>query len=415
MIRTTARLAMRNTLRRRARTLLTTGMVVLGVALLLVALSWVRGASGSLLASTAALGGHARVVDPDFAAREELLPLYENLPAVAPLIETLRGLPGVVAIEPRIVTGVTVTAGPEIGEVFAAAVGGSERYFRERMEARDKLVAGRWFSDAWEGEVIAGARVVEQAHAKVGDELVMLGTTQDGSLSPIKARLVGVVRAGGLLDRQLLIPLPRVQYLADIAGGATELLVYGRRYQDAAALAARVKAALSADPKTAILAVQAWSDREPWHSIASTVRGVEVVIVAIFVLLTALGIWNTMMMSVLERTHEIGVLRAMGLSRAGTVSLFVGEAITISVVGGLLGIALGAYPAWWLETHGIRIGERTASSVNLGFSEVVRGDLTSDTIVAAFALGLLMALLGSLIPALRAASIAPVSAMRTGR
>jgi ABC-type lipoprotein release transport system permease subunit len=213
----------------------------------------------------------------------------------------------------------------------------------------------------------------------------------------------------------VLVPLSRLQYLADIPGGATELLVYGHRYQDAPALAAQVKAAFSGDAKTASLAVQAWSDREPWHSIASTVRGVEVVIVAIFVLLTALGIWNTMMMSVLERTHEIGVLRAMGLSRAGAVALFVGEALAISVVGGLVGVALGLYPAWWLETHGIRIGERTATSVNIGFSEVVRGDLTSDTVVAAFALGLLMALVGSLIPALRAASIAPVSAMRSGR
>lgn len=414
MLATTARLAMRNTLRRRARTLLTTGMVVLGVALLLVALSWLRGASGSVLTSAAALGGHVRVVDPDFAAREELLPLAENLPAVAPLIEKLRAQPGVVAVEPRIMTGVTVTVGQEIGEVFAAAVGASERYFRERMEAREKLIEGRWFSGA-EGEVIAGARVVEQAQAKVGDELVMLGTTQDGSLSPIKGRLVGVVRAGGLLDRQVLVPLPRLQYLTDIPGGATELLVYGGHYQEAPALAQQLKAALAGDPGSAGLAVQAWSDREPWRSIASTVRGVQAVIVFIFVLLTALGIWNTMMMSVLERTHEIGVLRAMGLSRAGAVGLFVGEAVAIAVVGGGLGVALGLYPAWWLESHGIRIGERTASSVNLGFSEVVRGDLTGNTVAMAFALGLVMALVGSLIPALRAASIAPVSAMRSGR
>jgi putative ABC transport system permease protein len=414
MLATTARLAMRNTLRRRARTLLTTGMVVLGVALLLVALSWVRGASGSLLTGAAALGGHVRVVDPDYAAREELLPLHENLPEIAPLVEKVRGQPGVVAVEPRILTGVTVTVGQEIGEVFAMVVGASEPYFRERMEAKAKLTAGRWFSGA-EGEVIAGAQVVAQAHAKVGDELVMLGTTQDGSLSPIKGRLIGVVRAGGLLDRQVLVPLARLQYLTDIPGGATELLVYGRRYQDAAVLASQLKNALAGDPGSAGLAVQSWSDREPWKSIASTVRGVETVIVFIFVLLTALGIWNTMMMSVLERTHEIGVLRAMGLSRAGAVGLFVGEAVAIAVVGGVVGVALGLYPAWWLESHGIRIGERTANSVNLGFTEVVRADLTGDTVLAAFALGLLMALAGSLIPALRAASITPVSAMRSGR
>ena len=100
MIGTTYRLALRNTLRRRARSLLTTGMVVLGVALLLVALTWIRGASGGLLASAAALGGHVRVVDPDYAVREELLPLYEKLPTIAPLVAQLQQQPGVVAVEP---------------------------------------------------------------------------------------------------------------------------------------------------------------------------------------------------------------------------------------------------------------------------------------------------------------------------
>jgi putative ABC transport system permease protein len=410
MLGTTVRLALRNTLRRRARTFLTTAMVVLGVGLLLVALTWVRGAFGSLLATAAALGGHVRVVDPEFAAREELLPLAENLPALAPLVAELEKQPGVLAVEPRIIAGVTVTVGPEIGEVFGAAVGASERYFRERMGARDKLVAGSWFSGAPD-EVIAGAKVAEQAKAKVGDEVVLLGMTQDGSLSPIKGRLRGIVRAGGLLDRQLLLPLARLQYLTDMPEGTTELLVYGADHEGAAALARQLQQV----PALRGLAVQAWGDREPWRSLISTVRGVESVIVFIFVLLTALGIWNTMMMSVLERTHEIGVLRAMGLSRAGAVGLFVGEAVAIAVVGGVLGIALGAYPAWLLESRGIRIGERTAQNVNLGFSEVIRGDLTGQTIAVAFALGLLMALLGSLIPALRAASIAPVSAMRTGR
>jgi putative ABC transport system permease protein len=410
MVGTTVRLAMRNTLRRRARTFLTTGMVVLGVALLLVALTWIGGASGGLLASAAALGGHVRVVDADYAAREELFPLYENLPRVAPLVAELERQPGVVAVEPRIVTGVTVTVGQEIGEVFAAAVGASERYFRQRMEADQKLVAGRWFSGAAD-EVIAGFKVAEQARAKVGDEIVLLGTTQDGSLSPIKGRVRGIMRTGGPLDRQVLLPLAQLQHLADIPEGATELLVYGGHYRDAPALARQLAPVGSLRG----LAVQAWSEREPWKSVASSVSGVQSVIVVIFVLLTALGIWNTMMMSVLERTHEIGVLRAMGLSRAGTVGLFVGEALTIAVAGGLLGVALGVYPAWWLETHGIRIGERTAASVSLGISEVIRGDLTGEIVAAAFALGLLMALMGSLVPALRAASIAPVSAMRTGR
>jgi ABC-type lipoprotein release transport system permease subunit len=411
MLSTTFRLAMRNTLRRRVRTLLTAGMVVLGVALLLNALSWVRGVFGSMLASATALGGHVRVVDPDFAAREELLPLYENLPRTAPLVEALERQPGVVAVEERIMAGVTVTVGKEIGEVFALAVGAGERYFRERMGAKDKLVAGRWFSGAPD-EVIAGAKVAEQAGAKVGDEVVLLGVTQDGSLSPLKGRLVGIVRTGaGALDQQLMLPLAQLRHLADIPEGATELLVYASRHEEGDALAASLRAV----PALRALAVQSWSEREPWKSLTSTVRGIQAVVVFIFVFLTALGIWNTMMMSVLERTHEIGVLRAMGLGRAGTLALFVGEALVIAVVGGLVGVGLGAYPAWLLETKGIHIGERTAANLPAALSETIHGDLTLETVAMSFGLGLLMAVLGTLIPALRAASIQPVSAMRSGR
>jgi putative ABC transport system permease protein len=411
MLRTMTRLAARNTLRRRTRTLLTAGMVVFGVALLLIALTWVRGISGQMLSQATELSGHVRVVDPDYAAREELLPLYENLEQTAPLVALLESQPGVTGAEPRISAGVTVTVGEEIGDVFAMAVGASERYFRERVKAQDRLVAGTWFTGGAD-ELIAGARVVEEAGAKIGDELVLLGVTQDGSLSPIKGRLVGVIRGGNaLVDQQVFVPLEKMRWLADIPEGATELLVFGERYEQGAALARSLRAL----PELQAYAVQSWDEREPWKSLAASVSGMQGVIIFIIVFLTALGIWNTMMMSVLERTHEIGVLRAMGLSRLGAIGLFIGEALAIGVGGGVVGLALGAVPAWLLEEHGVRIGERTAGSMSVPVSETVRGDLSLESVVMAFGLGLLMAVLGGTLPALRAASIQPVSAMRSGR
>jgi ABC-type lipoprotein release transport system permease subunit len=411
ILATSVKLALRNTTRRRTRTLLTAGMVVLGVALLLLSLSWVGGIFQSILSTATALGGHVRVVQPKFAEREELSPLYENIPRVAPLEAALRALPGVAGVEPRITTGVTVSRGDQIGDVFGLVVGASERYFRERTSAKEKLIAGAWFSGD-QNEAILGTKVASEVGAKVGDELILVGMTQDGSMSPIKVKLVGIAQMGvGGLDQQIFVPLSLVQYLVDIEGGATELLVYGENFEHADQLALQLRAA----PELKDLEVQAWSEREPWRSLSGTVNGMQSVIVGVIVFLTALGIWNTMMMSVLERTHEIGVLRAMGLSRWGTVRLFVGEALAIAILGGLLGVALGAYPAWLLETHGITIGARTAASTSLMISETMRGDLNWTVTGTAFCLGLLMALLGSLVPALRAASIQPVAAMRGGR
>ncbi|MFN7132342.1 MAG: ABC transporter permease, partial [Myxococcales bacterium] len=405
----TMRLAARNLLRRKLRTGLTAGMVTMGVALLMLALTWVGGAMGGAMATATAAGGHVRIVDPDFAAREELMPLEENLPETAPLVALLRSQPGVRAVEPRITAGVTVSAGEEIGEVFALAVGAEPSYFEAQLRANEKLVQGGWFSGGAD-ELVLGRKVAAQAKAKPGDEVLLLGMTQDGSLSPIKGRVVGVVGGSGL-EQQVLVPLEKLRWLTDISEGATELLVYGDDYRDAPSLARGLRNLPGLKP----YAVDAWSEREPWRSLGATVKGMQGIIVFVVVFLAALGIWNTMTMSVLERTHEIGVLRALGLSRPGAVAMFVGEGAVIGVLGGLAGLLLGLGPAWLLEHHGIHIGAKVASSSEIPLGETVYGDLTLSVMGWSFALGLLMAILGSVLPALRAASIQPVSAMRSGR
>jgi putative ABC transport system permease protein len=411
MLRTRVRLIARNTLRRRARTLFTVGMIAVSVALLLVALTFIRGIFGSTLETGAAASGHVRVVTPEFAAREELMPLYEHLPDYRALAVAIRNQPGVAAVEPRIVAGVTVTAGEEIGDLFAPVVGAQDGYFRGQLRADEHVVAGHWLSGA-EDELVVGHFVARQLGAEVGDELVLLGATQDGSLSSIRGELVGIVRGGGgVFDRQILAPLERVQYLVDVPDGAVELLVFGADYQRAPRLADRLRAL----PALQGYAVDAWSEREPWISIVPWAAAMERIVIFMFVFLTSLGILNTMMMSVLERTHELGVMRAMGLTRAGALGLVVGEASVVAVAGGLLGVAIGAFPAWLVADRGIALGEKTASGMGLPLAETMRGDFGFELVVVAFGLGLLMALLGTLLPAIRAASIQPVTAMRAGR
>jgi putative ABC transport system permease protein len=401
-------LAARNALRRPARTAFTAGMVTVSVALLLIAISLLGGIFGQILRDGIAGAGDVRIAEREFVRREETLPLYSNLADVEALAKSVEQVEGVRAAEPRIMTGVTVTVGQEIGDIFARVVGANERYF-ERTRLKDKLVAGAWFTGA-PGELIAGKWVVDQLHAQVGDELVLLGTTQDGSMSSLKGTLVGVVHGAGV-EQGIMLPLERAQYLTDLPGAATELLVYGDDYQQAGLLAARARTL----PALQQRAVQAWSERDPWKAITGTVQGVMGLMIFIIGLLTALGIWNTMTMTVLERTSELGVLRAMGLSRPRMVALVLFEAIAISVAGGAVGVALGAIPAWVLSTKGIHYGARIAADATIGISETMYGQFDATIVARCFLLGVVMAVVGSLVPALRAASIQPVTAMRSGR
>jgi putative ABC transport system permease protein len=205
--------------------------------------------------------------------------------------------------------------------------------------------------------------------------------------------------------------MERMQYMADLAGGATEILVYGEDRDAASDLAA----AVAASPDLAGLKVQAWSDRDPWAGILGVAGFVQGILSVIIVFITALGVWNTMTMSVLERTGEIGVLRALGLTRIGAVFLFVFEALGIACLGGVVGVSLGSVGAWLLETYGVQLGDNVVQNAPVPISTRMYGDLNGEIVITAFILGLIMAAIGSAIPAIRAASIQPVTAMRARR
>ncbi|MEQ1501515.1 MAG: ABC transporter permease [Myxococcota bacterium] len=407
-------LALRNAARNVVRTALTAGMVVLGVALLAILFAWIDGVVGSMVSDGAAAMGHVRVVDPDYAAREQLMPTYENIPDAAPIVAAIRAVPGVRGAYARVTTGVTLTAGDEIGDVFGLAVGADPAWYRDGLDLPSKVVQGTWFSDAATGEVVVGAKLAERTGAKPGDEVLVLGATQDGSPSAVKAKLVGVVAAGNaLIDQQVFLPLDRMQYLVDVPGGAIDVLVYLDDLDDAGPIADRIRQL----PALAGYTVEAWNTRDPWTSVLPATRTMRGVVVAIVVFITALGVWNTMMMSVLERTDEIGVMRALGLGRVGAVSLFVIEAATIAAIGGVVGVGLGDAFGYYLETVGVTLGGQVTQNMGgaLPFPQTLYGDVTVATSVQSFGLGLLMAVLGSALPAMRAAAIQPVTAMQARR
>lgn len=410
-------LAIRNVFRNKRRTALTTLTVIFGTALLTLGLSWLNGVMGMILGGATQMAGEVRVVTSEYVLREASFPLYENMDPVAPVVQEIEDSTEGVSAYPLIRTGVTVTVGEEIGDTFGLLVAAQPDYFRDVLELDQGLEQGQYFSDdpqdantqALLGRVLAG-----QLEAQVGDELVVLGRTQDGSPSPMKFNVQGIVNAGNsLADRQVFVDLSRGQWLADFEEGATEILVYGVGFLGASDLAEQLRQ--QPGLATGELAVQAWSEREPYSSIYTTVSTVFGVLAFIIVFVTALGVLNTMVMSVMERSAEIGVLRAMGLRKRGAVGMFLVEGFLIGVAGAVLGLILGMGPALYLESHGVSLGEGLTSKTGFPLASTVHANFTWGIACLSACLGVLTALLGSLVPALRAAAIQPVNAMRRKR
>jgi ABC-type antimicrobial peptide transport system permease subunit len=117
------------------------------------------------------------------------------------------------------------------------------------------------------------------------------------------------------------------------------------------------------------------------------------------VLVGGLGMMNTMLMSVFERTREIGVLRAVGWTRWRVIGMIIGEALVLAVIGGVIGIAMGyGVLAWAAQQPAV--------------SNVMDDTFTLDLVVQAFATALLLGVVGGSYPAFRASQLLPAEAMR---
>ncbi|MCP4804289.1 MAG: ABC transporter permease [Proteobacteria bacterium] len=403
-------LALRNVFRNTRRSLLTAATVFFGTAVLTIGLSWITGVLGGVIDNIAANAGEIRVVTPEFEAREQLMPLHLNIVDSAPVVEAIEA-EGMRAW-PLIRTGATATVGEEIGEVFCQVVGAPTDWMVTALELDTKLADGR-FIEAELGETVIGTALAEDLGAVVGDELVLLGQTQDGSISPVKADIVGIVDTGNIVgNRQAFLSIEQMRWMADMDGGAVEIMVQS----DADVGDARLTAeSLRTVPGLEGLTVQAWNERDPYGAIYDINKAILYVLAGAIVFITALGVLNTMMMSVLERTGEIGVLRAMGMKTGTVVSMFVLEAWCIGTLGSLLGVLVGSGPAWLLETNGIELGADVASKVTMPVNTTFYGDLSIEIVGLSFVLGMAIAVLGAFIPSLRATAIEPVDAMRSRR
>lgn len=401
-------LALRNLRRNTRRSTLTILAVVLGTGILTLGLAWLNGVTHSIFKNAADQAGQVRIATPDFVQREARMPLYENLAETDPIVAAVQEVPGVAAY-PVIRTLVMASLGEALGDTSAPLQGAPLAYYRDVLDLGGNLVSGRVHGED-PGEAVLGRAVAQELKASVGDELVVLGQTQDGSISPLKLAVVGIAALGnGVGDKLIYVPLERARWLADIPEGGVEVLVFGDDDRDAAALAAQLRSL----PALAGLSVQAWMTREPYSQLSQTLTKVVGAVALIIVLVTAMVVLNTMLMSVMERTGEVGVLRAMGMKRRSTVALFVLEAAFLGGAGSALGVVLGSIPAIALQIHGVDLGNEMTAKLDVPVNTVMHALHTPQIAVFVFLLGYVIALVGSAVPALRAASIQPVEAMRS--
>ena len=339
-------------------------------------------------------------------------PVPSNSFAAGPgFVDSLAGMDGVLAAAGRFQAPVLVNSAEKSSRVELIGI---------RPEAEPRVTAistmvvqGEYLSPEDTRKILLGEELARQLGVGIGDKLVVMAQDRDNELQSQLLRVAGVFRSNAPSRDKVtaFVNLESIQELLGRPGELTSVLVKIGRQDDVERVRAEIRDNLAgARPE---LEVRTWLEVMPM--LAETIRmfGSFVwVFYLIIYLAMAFGVINIMLMAVIDRTREIGVMRAVGTTPGQVMLLVLLEASFL----GLVGIAAGGSAAWvvngYFETRGLDLSYWSGAMGFMGISSVVHSNINFSEWVVSFLSAELAVVAASLWPAWRSSRLSPVEAIQ---
>lgn len=348
--------------------------------------------------------GHVQITRPGFLREGIADPYSFLLPEQPP--EDLASLAQLRVLTPRL----AFSGLASLGDETISFVGEGIDPQREAPITRAiKIVSGRDLSAVDAAETLLGEGLAANLGAKAGDTLVLLVTTAAGGINAVEVQVAGTFATitKAYDDSVLRLPIGVARVLMQVDGATTWVALLERTDATASAVAG-LRARL--DP--AAFEVIPWSDLADFYNKTVELFSKQVGVVRLLIaLIVILSISNTLSMSVIERTSEIGTMMALGIRRSGIMQLFVLEGALLGVAGGLIGILVG-----WLLAQGISaIGIPMPPPPGMARGYIGQIAISPGLIVDGLLLAFLTTLAASIAPAWKASRLVIVDALRQAR
>lgn len=406
------KLALRNILRSRRRTVLTLLSLGGGYVLTALQLSVTEGSYDQMLSTfTRDTTGHVQITAEGYVDTPRL---YDSLAVTESDLIELAQQPNVRKVTPRIES--SALAYGETQSFPVEVVGIDPQREAGLSFLADKVKAGSYFAAQPDAEgyfsAMIGAQVARQLRLGVGDELVLVSQGADGSLANDLYQVSAII---GSIDsaesRRVVLPLLAAQQFYAMPGQVHRLIVLGNDYRRAPQLADQLHDwARQHWPDSAVEA-SSWQvvAADFYRTMQADKSGGQVTMV-ILIFLVCVGVLNTILMSVLERTGEFGVLKAIGTSPGRLFRLIMLEAGLLAVIACVLSLILLLPLNAWFTWVGLDIEPIEFSGV---LFTRYSGQMSFYVFVQPALLILVATLVVALWPAWRAARLVPVEAMRS--
>lgn len=399
------RIAWRNIWRSRNRSLVIIGSIGLGIWAALFITAFYNGTMEQRIRSAIDTElAHVQLHHPAFRDDYDL---QYRLPDGNDMIGALSRMKEIRAVTGRII----------IQGMASSASGSAGVHIQGVMPGREKMVStlhtyvreGNFLQEDGRHEIVVGRKLMKKLKLVPGSKMILTFNDATGNIASGAFRIAGVFET-------VNTPYDESEVFIHIRE-AGELAVMGRDLNEIAIL---LKADDLLDPVTTSLkrrwpavGVQTWKEIDPeMELLVASFDTMMLVYMAIIMLALAFGIVNTMMMSVLERTREIGMLLSLGMNKARVFGMITLETILLVLAGCPAGILASAITIMITRKTGISLKMFSEAFSSFGYSDMVYPSLTMRQFVTMMALVVCTALVSAIFPARRALSLKPAEAIR---
>jgi ABC-type lipoprotein release transport system permease subunit len=397
------KMAFRDLGRNRRRSFFSALAVAIGLALLMLMSSVIQGEMGSAIESAIQLqSGHLQIRATSYDENKSSLKwedLVENPEQVAAKVAALDQ---VKAATPRLFASGFLSTGDESAGV---RIYGIDPQSAVNDPYREGIISGSFLTaDDREGLLI-GKPAAEKLHLQAGDKVSVSVNTSNGDVQEQTFTIRGVYTTDtyGFDNSTVFLPLAKAQAITQTENHASTVVVLLKD----TSFTDQVVQALHAPN----LDVLTWRDLNKLFVEFETMAQSYIAFFYLIILaITASVIINTLIMSVYERTREIGILAAIGMRGGRILGLFLGESVLLAIGGVLMGLALGVLAVYLFNINGFYIGNMGLNGILV--SNTIRARLTADNTISVSIMTLIATILSGLYPAVMASRMEPVTALR---
>ena len=350
--------------------------------------------------------GHVQMHHPNFSDEYESKFIINDTPDV---LKILHNIPEIIQINQRILVNGMLSTPTGTAGVQVLGIDTSTEYTYSSL--KQKIREGNGFAPNKKNQAIIGKKLADKRKLQIGSKMVLMFNDTTNNLVSSAFRVSAIYQSSNtpLDERLIYVAGKELTDLIGISGQIHEIGLKLNHDKDVDPVANKLRKLLLN------LKVETWKEISPeTEFMVKTVDSYSYIILIIIMIALAFGILNTMLMAIMERTREIGMIAALGTSKIRIFFLVLLETVFLTLGGAPLGLLLGWLASAYFNKNGLDLsGMGEEMMGNYGFKTMIYPEFPPEKIIPVMLIVVVTALLSSILPALKAINMKPIDALKT--